>query len=55
MLMQESQLMPLIYLAKVKSIQFSYQNQFQYVLKLTIFVICETSEDNMQEKMRPII
>ena len=27
---------------------------FQYTHKLAISVICETSEDNMQEKMPPV-
>ena len=29
-------------------------NALQYIRKLTMFVICETSEDNMQEILPPV-
>ena len=40
---------PLILFIKIPA------NAFQYIRKLTILVICETSEDIMQEKLPPTV
>ena len=51
--------MDIIYLAKKKQKKKTFlitipENAFQYIRKRTIFVICETSQGNMQEKLPPI-
>ena len=44
-----------IYLATIKSIHFSYKNarkkHFSISVNVAIFVICETSVDNMEDKL----